>query len=350
MNSSQTNNQIALISDIHFGVRKNSELFLKSQTKFFYEQFFPYLKANGIEKILILGDVFESRTSIDVRIEEAALDFFKEPFQFDILIGNHDLYYNNDNSTSSLKMLEKYENVNIINAVTLDNETGFAYIPWIVDKDKFLSGIESHMTSDVCFGHFDLCGFNILGNHISKNWLTPEHLKGFKKVYSGHFHTKSCRQYGNTTVTYLGCPYWLDRNDKGQEKGFYIFNTDTYEDRFIENTVSSRFIDIKYPEPINKDIIRDNFIDVYVKEDDVNLNEIEFNKYLAEINACNPIRNATVVVEKNKDYLNNDVEIVTESKSIIDLIKDFVNVQEKIENKESLVEKLFKIYEECLEE
>lgn len=342
-------NKEALIADLHFGARKNSEIILQSQKKFFYEQFFPYLKEHNIEKIRILGDIFESRTSIDVKIENEVLEFFKQPFKFDVIIGNHDLYYNNDSSMSSLKMLEKYNNVNIINEQYIDSDTGFVSIPWIQDKDKFLSSL-NNIKADICFGHFDINSFVMVGNHISKNWLLPEHLKVFKKVFTGHFHKKSSIKYENTIITYLGNPYHVDRNDIGQEKGFYIFDKDTFEIEFIENTKSSKFIVVNYPDKIAAESVNNNFIDVHVKEDDVNLNEKEFYKYLSEINSYNPAKNASVIIEKNKDYLDNDVEIPTESKSIMDLITDFVNVQETILNKESLISKLEYIYQECLEE
>ena len=130
--------KVALLSDIHLGVRKNSEVFLKSQLNFLRNQFVPYLKENNIENVFWLGDMFDNRSSTNTKIMNAIFDFFKDymkEFNSFILVGNHDTYYNSSNEVNSLKFLDGFENVEIIDKMTTINinKKDIALVPWIVD-------------------------------------------------------------------------------------------------------------------------------------------------------------------------------------------------------------------------
>ena len=49
------NEWVALITDQHFGVRNNSQVFLDYYFKFYEETFFPTLKKYGVDEIIDLG-------------------------------------------------------------------------------------------------------------------------------------------------------------------------------------------------------------------------------------------------------------------------------------------------------
>jgi hypothetical protein len=55
--------------------------------------------------------------------------------------------------------------------------------------------------------------------------------KNFKKVFSGHYHTRS----DNGTVFYTGNPYEMFWNDVKDNRGFVIFDTETLEHTYINN-------------------------------------------------------------------------------------------------------------------
>ena len=57
--------KVAIITDQHFGARKNSKLFHDYFLKFYDNIFFPYLEENGITTIVDMGDTFDSRKGID---------------------------------------------------------------------------------------------------------------------------------------------------------------------------------------------------------------------------------------------------------------------------------------------
>ena len=53
--------KIAIITDQHFGARNDSIVFLDFYQKFYDEVFFPRLKEEKVDAVLILGDTFDRR-------------------------------------------------------------------------------------------------------------------------------------------------------------------------------------------------------------------------------------------------------------------------------------------------
>jgi len=69
-----------IISDIHFGVRSSSLEWLGIHEDYFYNFFIPLIKKEKKENdcLFILGDVFESRQSVNILVLNKALEIFKE--------------------------------------------------------------------------------------------------------------------------------------------------------------------------------------------------------------------------------------------------------------------------------
>ena len=61
--------KIAIIADLHFGVKKSDLVFQESQLRFFKCQFVPELKEKGIDTIVVCGDVFDTRQTVNVQTE-----------------------------------------------------------------------------------------------------------------------------------------------------------------------------------------------------------------------------------------------------------------------------------------
>ena len=57
--------KIAIITDQHFGARKNSQLFHDYFLKFYNNVFFPFLEKEGITTVVDMGDTFDNRTGIN---------------------------------------------------------------------------------------------------------------------------------------------------------------------------------------------------------------------------------------------------------------------------------------------
>lgn len=334
--------KFCIVSDLHIGIKKSSDVYLKSVSDFFYSQLFPYLQKNAIKNVIVLGDVFDTREAVNVKAMNFVYKLFSMPFNFIILVGNHDLYHKNSSELTSLKILSKFNNVKLV--IKPEEIFGMTFVPWIIDEEEFKVYIDSVKTK-ICFGHFDIDTFSYTGNAIQSHSMSPDLFSKFDKVFSGHFHTRTSKIINNTEITYVGCPYELTRSDIGNQKGFHIFDSDTTNYEFIENTVSPKHIQIKYPADVDNDILTNNFIDIFVDEKDLS-NDDAIKSYLKKFNDDSCLQPPTVKIIKADDYLTDELQISDESKSIIELITEYVQKQEVL-NKEELIDLLNTVYEEA---
>ena len=70
-------NNVAIIADSHFGIKKANDLFLESQLDFFKYQLVPSLEENEIREIYFLGDVFDNRVSMNIKIKNAVIETYR---------------------------------------------------------------------------------------------------------------------------------------------------------------------------------------------------------------------------------------------------------------------------------
>ena len=92
--------KIAIITDTHFGARKGSKNLHDYFELFYKNVFFPKLEEYGIDTIIHMGDVFDSRKAIDLQTLEWSNRVVFEPlkkYKVYAATGNHDAYYKNTN-------------------------------------------------------------------------------------------------------------------------------------------------------------------------------------------------------------------------------------------------------------
>ena len=231
--------RVAILTDSHWGSRKGSKLFHDYFEQFYKNIFFPTLEQYGIETVIHMGDAFDSRKSIDYQSLEWAKRVVFEPlknYQVHLITGNHDVYFKNSNKVNSPELLLKdYRNIKTYSDPTEVNIDGLniLLLPWInsENQDKSFKLIKN-TKAKVAMGHLELQGFR-----VNKNLVMDEHgleaniFKNFKKVFSGHYHTRS----DNGTVFYLGNPYEIYWSDVNDTRGFTIFDTETLEHFHIDN-------------------------------------------------------------------------------------------------------------------
>lgn len=342
-----------LVSDVHFGVRKGSDLFLNSQLKFFREVFIPKLQEENITDVFILGDLMDNRNNINVKILSETTKLFREDFKdFDvrILCGNHDIYYKTSVKTNSLSYLDVLPNVQVIDDITMDKavlkKTGkkVLQVPWVVDEDDFRQRVANeNIECDYCFGHFELLGFDLNRYVISQGGQDPNTiLDNFSRTYSGHFHKKSRKTQGDKYIQYLGCPFHLTRNDIGDQKGFFIVDFANDTDEFVPNKVSMEFKRIKYPAKFTKKEVEGNIVDVHIDYDE-NYKEASVQRYLRILEKYKPAMTPGVKIE-NK-MLAGEIEEI-EHQSIEDLLEEYINSL-NINNKDHILETVINLYRKC---
>ena len=232
--------KVAIITDQHFGCRKNSKLFHDYFLKFYNEVFFPTLEEQGITTVVDMGDTFDSRKGIDF----AALSWAKNNYYDRLkrmgvtvhtIVGNHTAYYKNTNNINAVDLLlREYDNVKVYSEATevkLGN-LNTLFIPWI-NNENFESTVSSVKASrSVCaMGHLELNGFRAHRGHVMEDGMDCELFEKFTTVFSGHYHTRS----DNGKIFYLGNPYEMFWNDVNDPRGFHIFDTETMEHTPVNN-------------------------------------------------------------------------------------------------------------------
>ena len=230
--------KVAIITDTHYGARKGSK-HLHDYFELFYNNiFFPALEEHGVDTVIHMGDVFDSRKSIDYQSFEWAKRVVFEPlkkYKVHAVIGNHDCYYKNTNDTNSPQLLlQSYPNIKTyqeISEVKIDN-LNILLIPWI-NSENFENSLKTIKSSKcICaMGHLELNGFRAHRGHVMEDGMSCDVFDTFEKVFSGHYHTRS----DNGKIFYLGNPYEMFWNDVNDTRGFHIFDTDTLTHTPVNN-------------------------------------------------------------------------------------------------------------------
>lgn len=342
--------KICLLADPHFGVHKSSEVFSKSQLSYFDNEFIPYLKENNIKHIIMLGDIFDTRNSINNKTINEVYHLFERLLDFKIwvIVGNHDTYFKNTIDVHSLKFLKKFENIEVVDKSVIYefSKKTIMLCPWQVDYSNFIKFINKNK-ADICIGHFDINGFKMNKFKVSDVGMNPKIFKNFDIVFSGHFHIRSKQNLHGTEIIYIGSPYHLDRRDINEEKGFCILNSEDLSYEFINNKNSLKYISVNYLDEVNEKIIKDNIVDIIVNYDE-NYNEEKYREYLSKIQKMKPISISTKLVSNflSGDEIKNLDEY--QSMDIIGLMDSYIK-SIKLKNKEKITGIIHSLYEQVKE-
>ena len=232
--------KIAIITDQHFGARKNSKLFHEYFLKFYNDVFFPTLEEHGITTIVDMGDTFDSRKGIDFSALSWAKNNYYDRLQemrvkVHTIVGNHTAYYKNTNNVNAVDLLlREYDNVTVYSEPTevMLGQLPTLFIPWINQENEANTLKLIEKTNCPCaMGHLELQGFSINKQIVMEHGLESKLFGKFSRVYSGHYHTRS----DNGVVFYLGNPYEIYWNDVNDPRGFHIFDTETITHEPVNN-------------------------------------------------------------------------------------------------------------------
>lgn len=336
--------KIALISDLHMGIKKQCPVFMESQLRFFIKQFVPELKQANIKDIWVLGDVFDTRMSLNTLVVNKTIELFKDilkDFNIKIIVGNHDMYMTTTTDINSLKILDILPNVTVYEkqaVLNIDSKT-ILLQPWITDYSTYI--LTEHY--DYAFMHADIIGFDQGGGRLSESGLmAKELLKKVDAVYTGHYHNGIHRQFEKgKSVTYLGAPYQLTRIDRGGTRGYHILDIATGERTMVENKVSMKFTRHIYPD-VNLEVIPGNVVDLDIPA--------EYNDQTKKISVLvTKLERLKPAYPVNINYLpsEDDTEeiIDTGNLNIITLFKNYISqVELKPVYKDKLYDSFIELY------
>jgi DNA repair exonuclease SbcCD nuclease subunit len=217
----------AIINDQHFGVNGDSEFFMANYAKFYREIFFPELVAYDIKTLLIPGDLWQSRKSINpLTLSFTQREFFDKLLALDIKVyiayGNHDVYYKNTNTTNSIDFIgNMYANVTVVREF-IDLPGDVMLMSWIApDTQEAMFARMEETTARYLIGHFEIVGHEMTPGYPCEHGLSQAMFTKFDKVISGHFHVRG----NDGKIFYTSNPSQTTWADFNQPKGFHIFDT-----------------------------------------------------------------------------------------------------------------------------
>ncbi len=322
--------KIAILGDTHFGMRGDSIAFHNHYRDFYLNTFFPYLVDHGIRTIFQLGDLFDRRKYISFQSLALCRRYFfdqlvKHDIQCRVLLGNHDIFFKNTLEVNSPDLLLRYYEKHVILYDKPSMWMGVDIIPWIC-KDNELEILDfiKRSSNQVCFGHFELSGFEMDRGNICVDGMDPQHLQKYDLVLSGHFHHKS----NSGSIVYVGTPgemTWADYND---ERGFHIFDTETRELTFIPNP-DKMFYKIKYNDDelyyndiVNADYshLNNKYVKIVVEKRN---NSFLFDSLLDSLAKANPLE---VAVVEDFSEITDNVEVdIDQAEDTITILNKYVD-------------------------
>ena len=310
---------ICLLGDIHIGAKLDSPFYADHLERFFNETLFPYVVEKNIKMIVMLGDVFDRRkvTSTETlfRAKRRIFDKLKDMgIDIHIIVGNHDVPFKNTILPSSPRLLlAEYDNINVIDKPTTIGK--FDFIPWMCpDNEAECLEIIQNSTSKICFGHFQLVGFEMDPGVVCKEGHDRHILEKYDVVFSGHFHKKST----DGRIIYVGTPCQITMADLGDIRGFHTFDTATEDLNFVANP-HELFASVEYddrtPEAVKamKKVDFERFKGAYVKVHVLGKTKpAQFAKFRDNIDAVGPadakIIEDAIVVETKEGEVTTNVE------------------------------------------
>lgn len=351
------------VGDCHFGVRSGDQNFLDFQKGWFDNVLLPYCLANRIDTIIQSGDWFDVRSHMKINVMHEMIHWLPKTLhkhgirRLVIFVGNHDIYYRDNNDLTGLDLLSLIgEAHNIEITIVKDsvwNTTfggkSFAFCPWINknNQERLLKEIDE-TDADYLYGHFDMVGMPMYRGVLADHGLDPDSFNKFKRVISGHYHTVS--NYKN--IQYLGTPIhltWMDYPD-GTERGFWILDTEDDSFELIRNEEHmTMFAEIKYdPKETYDDLYFSNYagnlVKVYVTE---NTDEKHFKKFTGLLSKAQfldykIVDTTKVIIERatiSEDALKT---------STLSSITEYIEKQEELSDKDAVKEIAKSIYLEAM--
>ncbi|KAI1828070.1 P-loop containing nucleoside triphosphate hydrolase protein [Xylaria intraflava] len=277
-----------LLSDIHFRVRD------LERTRRTAEWIVSFVRQTpGIGRVVVCGDVLTSRSMQPTAVISAAYTFLSDLSHavphVNVVLGNHDLAYRRDYSTTALEALKMSR---LQPFVSLHDEVGrynwdgrdVLVLPFREDQNELTTAVADldpdEAAHTIAFAHLAL-NRAITQRHIVrddtgdagysiryKGLIGPGYFSALARTFTGHFHShqtilqpnrhvppESCEDPLKGSVTYVGAPLqltWADLCD--EDRGVILLNPATLEHEFIVNPHAISYITVRGSEVLADNI------------------------------------------------------------------------------------------------
>lgn len=227
--------KIAITADIHAGVPgRLSDILWACRT------IREYCRVAGIDVVLVLGDLFHDRRSLEIEVIWAMSKFFEETAekydqQWIVFPGNHDMFLRHSWNVNSLAPLRKHLTViEDVKLLTLDDKR-FWILPFIQYEKSFMRVLrrieQQHEDGDVLLTHIGVRGATLNTCFLLKDWsIVSFDDSKFQRIYTGHFHSK---QNLDKKVFYPGSPIPFKFDEGDVAHGFYVYDLSDGSHKFV---------------------------------------------------------------------------------------------------------------------
>lgn len=195
-------------------------------------------KEQKVDKIIFLGDQFDTHAVIRVEIQEfwrKSLVKLSKVCKTYLMVGNHDMKGDKESTSEDMSSMNvfdvdsnKMKNIFIINKPTVI-EGGIGAIPYRKDERQFLRECDELMEKGarkVLLAHQTFTGATYDNGFYAEEGIEPS-LIPQESIVSGHIHKG--QQIGK--CWYVGTPKWDGVNDANLDKGLWVvdYNEDNSE-------------------------------------------------------------------------------------------------------------------------
>lgn len=264
--------KVLLTADVHCGYRKWEPIWALKVMR-------EYAKVEGIEHVVVMGDLFDDRQKLSIDILNDVIEFFEElennyDQEWIAFIGNHDMFMKNSWDINSLKILNKY--INVISDISKFDIDGrlFWCIPFMHYESAYMNVVsdvdKQASENDILLTHIGVKNASLNNCFLLKNWsiVDFENTK-FEKVFAGHFH---CHQ-SIGKLTYPGSPIPFRFDEGLVPHGFLVYDTESGQHEFIEIFEIAK--DLGFDENRPPD---------YITIDDVDIDSVEADRECVRVN------------------------------------------------------------------
>jgi len=227
-----------------------------------------WCKDNGIQYVLFAGDLFHQRGKVDTVVFNAVYNeiekFHSDGISIIMIAGNHDQYDNSDVPENSLHPFKKLEGVHVYDTVGthrihkssvsdtagVEPDVEIVLAPYSKNAQmikEYIANVEKKDYPQILLFHLGISGaFVGNGNYPMADAFDVEDLRPdlFKYVIGGHFHKRQTLG-GHEHAFYCGAPLQHSFGDEGEDKGFYVVDTNRRWDVTFVPVPNPRFVTVK---------------------------------------------------------------------------------------------------------
>lgn len=247
-----------LANDLHI-TSDNIQEFKKN-----WGEIYQVCKANGIDSLVIGGDVFTSRASQTLSVLLAVKEMFvfltEQGIDITVANGNHDLV----DPKSAYGYCHLYDTIDGVSVVddymflNYGSEFCMAVVSYFPEKDGFKMVLDNikrdaermvGIRNTILYIHEGIHG--ALGDFEIDGECPQEWFEGFKSVLCGHYHNRV--KIKNTNIEYIGSSR-QNNFGESEDKGYTILYSDG-STKFVQNEVNTRYrtIEADYDDDLSID-------------------------------------------------------------------------------------------------